>query len=78
VFGWYHRDFNYDGAINIDDYGSWIPTSATRGAPFGTAAGGGAAAVAVLGVAAVPERANVAALGLGAVSLFGRRRRPLA
>ena len=55
VFGWYNGDFNYDGKINIDDYGiiDFNVTAQTGVFP---------ATVGVEGVTAIPEPAAVGLL----------------
>jgi hypothetical protein len=73
VFGWDKGDFNYDGKINIDDYGIIDANIGRQGAPFAT--GGVVTDVAMGGVAAVPEPAGVALIGVGAVGSIRRRRR---
>jgi hypothetical protein len=72
AFGWHNGDFNYDGKINIDDYGIIDANIGAQGAPLPTAllADG---AVAIPGVAAVPEPA---CLGLLVGAMLMRRRRP--
>jgi hypothetical protein len=72
AFGWHNGDFNYDGKINIDDYGIIDANIGAQGVPFPMAllADG---AVAIPGVAAVPEPA---CLGLLVGAMLMRRRRP--
>ena len=81
IFGWHQGDFNYDGRLNGDDYfilDSNILQAQASGNVFYVrdpefaASGGGAA-----GLTAVPEPASLGLLGLGAMSLLGRRRRKM-
>jgi autotransporter-associated beta strand protein len=63
--GWQNGDFNYDGAINADDWALFN---------YGAAISGGAP------IAAVPEPAVMAPLGLAGLAMLGRRsrrRRPI-
>jgi hypothetical protein len=73
VAGWFNGDFNYDGKINVDDYGIIDFNIGIQGAPFPTAAGGGAS----LGLSAVPEPGLVgllvSALSYGASTRRSRR-----
>jgi hypothetical protein len=69
VFGWSKGDFNYDGKINIDDYGIIDGNINRQGTPFTTSG-----AVALDGVAAVPEPASLSIIALGAMTLMRRRR----
>src|SRR3954464_8400269 len=81
AFEWMNGDFNYDGKVDDSDVTllgafydeSVAPLSAASltaryGAEFAAAFEAGQAM-------AVPEPASLAALGLGAVALFARRRR---
>jgi hypothetical protein len=70
VSGWFNGDFNYDGKINVDDYGIIDFNVGIQGAPFSTASAQSNPAF-----AAVPEPACVSVLCLGAAPLIGRRRR---
>ena len=74
--GWYNGDFNYDGVINGSDYtlidNAFNTQGASLAAEVATAtdqiAGGST-------TAAVPEPTTLGLLGMGAVSLLGRRKR---
>jgi hypothetical protein len=69
-------DFNYDGKINIDDYGIIDGNIGRQTGTFPTAAAAGSATLAALdGVAAVPEPATLSLVALGAIGLMRRRRR---
>jgi hypothetical protein len=73
IAGWYNGDFNYDGKINVDDYGIIDFNVGIQGSPFPTAGGSGGG-----GLSAVPEPAGISMLliaGAGVLSR-GRRRRP--
>ena len=48
--GWFNGDFNYDGKINVDDYGIIDFNVGIQGAPFPTGAG-----AELGGVSAIPE-----------------------
>jgi hypothetical protein len=65
--GWFNGDFNYDGKINVDDYGIIDFNVGIQGAPFPTAGG-------VVGTSAVPEPAS-GLVFLLTYPLLGRRRR---
>jgi hypothetical protein len=69
VNGWFNGDFNYDGKIDILDYGIIDSNVRIQGAQFPTAGGATAA-----GVTAVPEPASLA-LALLPAALLARRRR---
>jgi hypothetical protein len=68
VFGWDKGDFNYDGKINIDDYGIIDGNINRQGAPFSTAE-----LPASPGMTVVPEPAG-AVLALAAAGVALRRR----
>ena len=65
-------DLNYDGKINIDDYGIIDGNINRQGTSF---VAGSAGAAALDGVAAVPEPAGLSLVALGAIGLMRRRRR---
>ena len=71
VFGYFNGDFNYDGAINGDDYfiinSNW--NTGSTAAPFPTGDG-------LTRVMAVPEPASIGMLTLAACGLAGLRRPP--
>jgi hypothetical protein len=74
AFGWHNGDFNYDGKINIDDYGIIDGNIGAQGAPIPTAllAGG---AVTLDGVSAVPEPGSLGLIAVIGAGMLGRRRR---
>jgi hypothetical protein len=71
VFGWYNGDFNYDGKINIDDYGI-IDFNVTAQSGVFPTAGGDAG---LDGVAAVPEPGSVGVIALAGLTATLHRRR---
>jgi hypothetical protein len=72
--GWSHGDFNNDGVINGTDYAlidnAFNQIAATSAAPLALVAD-----QASFSSSAVPEPATFGLLGIGALSLLGRRRR---
>ena len=68
--GWFNGDFNYDGKVNVDDYGIIDFNVGIQGAPFPTAA----AAPSVEAVTSVPEPAGLISLVMGAAVITRRRR----
>jgi hypothetical protein len=70
VAGWYNGDFNYDGKINVDDYGIIDSNVTVVGPPLGSAAGPAGASV-----AAVPEPAGGIVLAAAGLTMARRRRR---
>jgi fibronectin-binding autotransporter adhesin len=74
--GWQNGDFNYDGVVDGSDYSlidnTFNQIAATGATPLAITAG---PADLVASPATVPEPTTVALLGIGAMSLLGRRRR---
>jgi hypothetical protein len=67
--GWFNRDLNDDGEINIDDYTIIDSNVAMQGSPFATAGGAASSASTSSRVAAVPEASSVMAVSLAAVAV---------
>ncbi|MEO6437243.1 MAG: hypothetical protein ABIP55_15990, partial [Tepidisphaeraceae bacterium] len=73
----YNGDFNYDGKINIDDYGIIDFNVTAQGSPFSTAIAATPGAAGPLdGTAAVPEPTLVIPIAFGLLGLRRRRRVP--
>jgi len=76
ISGWQNGDFNYDGVVNGSDYtlidnafnSQGTQIAAEIATPTAQIAGSGA-------TSAVPEPTTLGLLGIGAISLLGRRRR---
>ena len=72
--GWFNGDFNYDGKVNVDDYGIIDSNVTTQGAPFFT--GGGTS----VPLSSVPEPTSLVlciVLGvIGITSMTHRKRVP--
>jgi hypothetical protein len=68
VSGWFNGDFNYDGKINVDDYGIIDFNIGIQGPPFA------AGADATDSLTAVPEPGGVLIILAGGAALVRRRR----
>jgi hypothetical protein len=70
--GWFNGDFNYDGVINGSDYTLIDNAYNTQGAQLAASIANPTAQVAA---SAVPEPATLGLIGIGSMSLIGRRRK---
>jgi hypothetical protein len=75
VFGWHNGDFNYDGKINIDDYGIIDGNIGAQGTPIPTIAQPLAGLRQLDAVTPVPEPAVLGPLASVLPFLLPRRRR---
>jgi hypothetical protein len=77
--GWQNGDFNYDGVINGTDYAlidnAFNQFNATGAVPLALISN--SASFSSSATSAVPEPTTLGLLGIGAISLLGRRRRTL-
>jgi len=71
--GWFNGDFNYDGVIDGSDYTLMDNAFNTQGASLSAQIASPTAQIG--GGSAVPEPATLTLVGIGALSLLGRRRR---
>jgi len=67
---WFNGDFNYDGKINVDDYGIIDFNVGIQDAPFPTGAGAD-----LSGVTAIPEPGSLGLLGFALGFSFARSTR---
>jgi sulfatase modifying factor 1 len=72
--GWFNGDFNYDGVVDGSDYTLIDNAFNTQGATISTEVANVTAEIAATPAAAVPEPVGLGLIGLGGLSLLGRRR----